>query len=238
MIQNNTCVSVWLYHTVGSLSFARPTAVLVLLCFLIRNCVFTLNPSLQCVGFRLSIVKGLKNVTALVEIGEASTAAPAPADAVVHGEEPAQPAIARADPASAPSPTMVSADQSSEEAFREDGAGEVQTAELSKDESGSVQGEKESAATEERQQEATMGEPPRKVHTKPKARGELLLDLIRSFRGGMLRVDSNLRAAMFRSLRYLVRIVEPRSAYSPPSPQLASLVFGRLRILNLCTYIP
>lgn len=33
----------------------------------------------------------------------------------------------------------------------------------------------------------------------------LLLELIRCFRGGMLKVDSNLRAAMFRAVRYLVR---------------------------------
>lgn len=161
-------------------------------------------------------MKGLKNGTALVGTGEASTATPAPAEEVaVHVEEPAQPAVqvVRADPATAPSPTTVSADQPSEETFEEGGAGAVQTAaEASKYESGSMHGEKESAATEEREQEeaaATM-----KVSTKPKARGELLLDLIRSFRGGMLRVDSNLRAAMFRSLRYLVRIVESRNAQS------------------------
>ena len=42
-----------------------------------------------------------------------------------------------------------------------------------------------------------------KSETSPKA--DLLLELIRSFRGGMLRVDSNIRATMFRALRYLVR---------------------------------
>lgn len=42
-----------------------------------------------------------------------------------------------------------------------------------------------------------------KSETSPK--GDLLLELIRSFRGGMLRVDSNIRATMFRALRYLVR---------------------------------
>lgn len=144
-----------------------------------------------------------------METEEASTATPAPAE--VHEEEPKQPAVVRADPATAPSPTTVLAGQRAEEASEEVGAGEVQTPEVSRDESGSVQGEKESAATEERQQEeaaaTTSNEPPQKVSTKPKSRGELLLDLIRSFRGGMLRVDSNLRAAMFRSLRYLVRIV-------------------------------
>ena len=42
-----------------------------------------------------------------------------------------------------------------------------------------------------------------KSETRPK--DDLLLELIRSFRGGMLRVDSNIRATMFRALRYLVR---------------------------------
>lgn len=164
--------------------------------------------------FTPAIVKGLKNVTALAETGEASTATPAPAE-VAHVEEPAQPAVARVDPATAPSPTTTLADQPCEEAFEEGSAGEVPAGEDSRDESGSVKGEKESAATEERLQEeaaAALNEPLPKVSSKPKARGELLLDLIRSFRGGMLRVDSNLRAAMFRSLRYLVRtaVVESR----------------------------
>lgn len=118
--------------------------------------------------------------------------------------------MARVDPATTPSPTATLAEQPCEEAFEEGGADEVTAAEDSRDESGSVRGEKESTATEERQQDeaaATSNEPPPKVSAKPKARGELLLDLIRSFRGGMLRVDSNLRAAMFRSLRYMVRTV-------------------------------
>ena len=43
------------------------------------------------------------------------------------------------------------------------------------------------------------------VKSKPTSKLELLVELLRSFRGGMLRVDSNLRAAMFRAVRYLVR---------------------------------
>lgn len=43
-----------------------------------------------------------------------------------------------------------------------------------------------------------------KSETSPKS--DLLLELIRSFRGGMLRVDSKIRATMFRALRYLVRV--------------------------------
>lgn len=42
--------------------------------------------------------------------------------------------------------------------------------------------------------------------SKPNAGERLLVELVRGFRGGMLRVESNLRAAMFRSLRYLVRV--------------------------------
>lgn len=164
------------------------------------------------------IVKGLKSVTAVTGTGEVSTTTPAPADEVgMDVEEPTQPAAIRADPAPTPSPTTVSADQSYEEAFEVGGASEVQRAGVSKDESGSIPGEKGRAATEEREPEeaaVTINELQQKVRTKPKARGELLLDLIQSFRGGMLRVDSNLRAAMFRSLRYLVSVVEShRSAY-------------------------
>ncbi|CAM9962272.1 unnamed protein product [Ascophyllum nodosum] len=46
------------------------------------------------------------------------------------------------------------------------------------------------------------------VKSKPTSKLELLVELLRSFRGGMLRVDSNLRAAMFRAVRYLVRTSE------------------------------
>lgn len=147
-----------------------------------------------------------------METGEASTVTPSAPANVVYVEEPAQPAGVRADPVIAPCPTTGLADEPSEKAFEDGGAGEEQAAEASRDESGSMQGEKESAATEEQQHEetatATSKDPPQRVSSKPKARGELLLDLIRSFRGGMLRVDSNLRAAMFRSLRYLVRGLE------------------------------
>eukprot|EP00752_Nemacystus_decipiens_P007062 g6329.t1 len=156
--------------------------------------------------------KGLKNVTALAETEEASTATPAPVDEA-RVEEAVRPAVARVDPARAPSPTTILPEQAPDEASEEGSAGGVQTAENSRDESGWVKGENDSsgAATEERQQEvavATLHEPPPKVSAKPKSLGEQLLDLIRSFRGGMLRVDSNLRAAMFRSLRYLVQTSE------------------------------
>lgn len=47
------------------------------------------------------------------------------------------------------------------------------------------------------------------VKRKPKVKMQLqmglLQELLRSFRGGMLRVNSNLRADMFRAVRYLVR---------------------------------
>lgn len=43
--------------------------------------------------------------------------------------------------------------------------------------------------------------------SKPQPGDGLLLELIRGFRAGMLRVDSNLRAAMFRAVRYLVRVI-------------------------------
>lgn len=46
------------------------------------------------------------------------------------------------------------------------------------------------------------------VKRKPKVKVQLqmglLQELLRSFRGGMLRVNSNLRADMFRAVRYLV----------------------------------
>lgn len=58
----------------------------------------------------------------------------------------------------------------------------------------------------ERQQPSGVTEPrDEQVKDKAEIGGDLLLQLIRSFRGGMLRVDTNLRAAMFRAVRYLVR---------------------------------
>lgn len=137
--------------------------------------------------------------------GEASTATTADAE---HVEQPAQQAaVAPADPATAPSPAKVLSVLAFDEALGEGGPRGVHTAEVP------VQGEKKGAVSDERHEEeavATIHEPPQKVGAKPKARGELLLDLIQSFRGGMLRVDSNLRATMFRSLRYLVRSVSSK----------------------------
>lgn len=70
--------------------------------------------------------------------------------------------------------------------------------------------------------EVEPSEPPQplqeKVEDKLAAREDLLLELIRSFRGGMLRVDSKLRAAMFRSLRYLVRTRRSVVSTSPCCP--------------------
>lgn len=102
-------------------------------------------------------------------------------------------------------PAAVSPAQPAEDSFsgdnaaenQGDGMDEGQKAQASEDKSDLVQEESEIAAGEqEHEAVAKMDE--------SKSRGDLLLELIRSFRGGMLRVDSNLRGAMFRSLRYLV----------------------------------
>lgn len=60
------------------------------------------------------------------------------------------------------------------------------------------------------------------IKSKLKPGGGLLLELIRGFRAGMLRVDSNLRAAMFRALRYLVSVYSGGENVQP----IASLVFN------------
>lgn len=54
------------------------------------------------------------------------------------------------------------------------------------------------------------------IKAMPKPGDGLLLELIRGFRAGMLRVDSNLRAAMFRAVRYLVRVVSHPTYFSLP----------------------
>lgn len=54
------------------------------------------------------------------------------------------------------------------------------------------------------------------IKTKLKPGGGLLLELIRGFRAGMLRVDSNLRAAMFRALRYLVSVTRGARTFNQP----------------------
>lgn len=67
----------------------------------------------------------------------------------------------------------------------------------------------EKSAVVEEESEEVAGDKEQEEETKieePKSRGDLLLELIQSYRGGMLRVDSNLRGAMFRSLRYLVSL--------------------------------
>lgn len=169
-------------------------------------------------------VKGLKHITAMAGtttvVERAATAAPASAAAGAAVERAATtapapaPAVAAesslpADPITAASPTTggMVAQQSAEENNQEGTTGKGRTAQAPDGESDSVPGEKETATREQEREEAvTMNEPApaHDLNNKPKAGGDLLLELIRSFRGGMLRVDSNLRAAMFRSLRYLV----------------------------------
>lgn len=102
--------------------------------------------------------------------------------------------------------TAGSAEQPAEDTFRRDSAGEnrqgddmaeAERAQVVESMSDIVQEESEIATGEKKHEVvAKMDE--------PKTGSDLLLELIRSFRGGMLRVDSNLRGAMFRSLRYLV----------------------------------
>ncbi len=153
-------------------------------------------------------MKGLKNVTALAESGEASaTATPTAVAEAVASAEPIQTGAAVPAPATGPAPTTAATStQPPAEALPDGGSGEVGTARVEQEEL--VQGEKAAGELEQEQQQeaATVVAPPVNSSTEPKARGELLLDLIRSFRGGMLRVDSNLRGTMFRSLRYLVSV--------------------------------
>lgn len=164
-------------------------------------------------------MKGLKHITATAgtTVVERTAAAPAsaapgtveraataaPASAPAAASEPSLPA----DPTTAASPTTggMVAQPSAEENNQEGDTGKGRTAQAP--DVDSAPGEKETATWEQEQEVVTMNEPApaHDVNKKPKAGGELLLELIRSFRGGMLRVDSNLRAAMFRSLRYLVR---------------------------------
>lgn len=74
------------------------------------------------------------------------------------------------------------------------------------------QGEDVQLAQEATKPEAkSITKPETPIHLKSKSavsRG-LLLELLQGFRAGMLRVESNLRAAMFRGVRYLVRMVAP-----------------------------
>lgn len=148
-------------------------------------------------------MKGLKHITAMSgTVEQAATPAPACVPTVTVAEPPRP-----AEPTTADSPTTgaMAAQQAAEEKKQEGGTGKGHTAQALEGESDSVQEEKETAAGKQEQEEAaTINELSQDVKSKPKAGGELLLELIRSFRGGMLRVDSNLRAAMFRSLRYLV----------------------------------
>lgn len=176
-------------------------------------------------------MKGLKHITALAGTAEpAATAAPAPAPAPAVAVEKPPPRPADPTTAVAASPTTVMVAQQSVGGGDQEGStGKGQTAQVPEEESDSVQGEKETAAEEQEQEEAaTMNEPLQDVNNKPKAGGELLLELIRSFRGGMLRVDSNLRAAMFRSLRYLVRTWR----VLPVAKDVCSLLFSRDRNIN------
>lgn len=151
-------------------------------------------------------LKGLKNVTALAESGAVpSTAMPT---AVA---EPIQTGTAVA-PTTGPAPTTAATStQPPAETFPDRSSGEIDTARVEQEEL--VEGEKAAGGLEqERQQEPTSEVEPPQIATAPRARSELLLDLIRSFRRGMLRVDSNLRGTMFRCLRYLVSVFVSKSA--------------------------
>lgn len=156
----------------------------------------------------LQSIKELKNVTSLAGSGEPSaTATPAAVAEAVEPAEPTQTGLVVAAPTTGPAPaTAVTSTQPSAETHQDSsGSGGVNTARVEDGEL--VQGEKAAAGEQEREpQEAAppLVAPPQIASTEPKTRGELLLDLIRSFRGGMLRVGSNLRGTMFRSLRYLV----------------------------------
>lgn len=94
-----------------------------------------------------------------------------------------------------------------EKEFQDNGTEENQQGRNGEEGSGPAPGAPHAQGGELRQDvELSGGSQPRPgVKGAPGAGGELLLELIRSFRGGMLRVDSNLRAAMFRAVRYLVR---------------------------------
>jgi len=140
-------------------------------------------------------MKGLKNVTVLAE-SATSTPAVAPA-------EPIQTGAAVSARTAGPAPiTAATPTQPAVEAFPDSGSGDVDAARVEQE----ALGQGEQLEQEQQPEAATVIVPPQMASIKPKARGELLLDLIRSFRGGMLRVDSNLRGTMFRSLRYLVSV--------------------------------
>lgn len=160
-------------------------------------------PTAILLGYLVPVSKGLKHVAALAgsedPLATGVTQAPDP-------EEP-PPGVGR-DPAGAsPTIAVTTTRQPGGEMPQDDSMGEEQAEPIREEKVGSTQEEKDILAGEEpaHEQVVKIDEPvQQQANPAPQQRGDLLLELIRSFRGGMLRVDSNLRAAMFRSLRYLV----------------------------------
>ncbi|CAM9959226.1 unnamed protein product [Ectocarpus sp. 6 AP-2014] len=153
------------------------------------------------------LAKGLKHVAAVTgsedPLATGVILAPDP-------EEP-PPGVERNPAVASPTTAVMTTHQPGGEMPQDDSMGEQQAEPIREEKVGSIQEEKEILAGEEpaHEQVVKIDEAvQQEANTAPQPRGDLLLELIRSFRGGMLRVDSNLRAAMFRSLRYLVRTSE------------------------------
>lgn len=151
----------------------------------------------------MPVSKGLKHVAAVAgsedPLATGVTLAPDP-------EEP-PPGVERDPAVASPTTAVTTTHQPGGEMPQDDSMDEQQAEPIREEKVGSIQEEKGILAEEEpaHEQVAKIDEAvQQQANTAPQPRGDLLLELIRSFRGGMLRVDSNLRAAMFRSLRYLV----------------------------------